>query len=147
MGRLEKSLLIYAGLRPYHSLLDVGCGPGRLAAQLAHWLEGPYLGTDVVQTFLDHAAHACGRPDWRFEKVSGLTVPADSESVDIACAFSVFTHLRHEESYSYMQDILRVLKPALRSSSRSSSSEYLPTGLCSKGPSTQSTGTDRSISS
>jgi len=114
VGRLEKSLLVYAGLRPEDFLLDVGCGSGRLAVHLAGWLEGPYLGTDVVQTLLDHAAQACNRPDWRFERVSGLTVPADSDSVDMACAFSVFTHLHHEESFVYMRDIHRVLKPGSR---------------------------------
>ena len=114
VGRLEKLVLIYAGLRPDDFLLDIGCGSGRLAVHLADWLEGPYLGTDVVQTLLDQAAQACNQPDWRFEKVPGLTVPAESNSVDMACAFSVFTHLRHEESYVYMRDIYRVLKPGSR---------------------------------
>lgn len=114
IGSVEKALLVYAGLRPDESLLDVGCGSGRLAKQLVGWLEGPYLGTDVVQVLLDHASSVCGKPDWRFERVNGLTVPAPSDSFDMACAFSVFTHLRHEESYVYMQDIYRVLKPGGR---------------------------------
>ena len=114
VGRVEMRLLIYAGLQPDNSLVDIGCGSGRLAVQLARWLQGPYLGTDVVQSLLDEAAQSCNRPDWRFERVCGLTVPADSESVDMACAFSVFTHLRHEESYVYMRDIYRVLKPGAR---------------------------------
>jgi ubiquinone/menaquinone biosynthesis C-methylase UbiE len=114
VGRMERLLLMYAGLRPGDSLVDVGCGSGRLAVQLADWLQGPYLGTDVVQSLLDQAARSCDRPDWRFERVYGLTVPAASESVDMACAFSVFTHLRHEESYVYMMDIHRVLKPGAR---------------------------------
>lgn len=114
VGRMEKLLLVYAGLRPGDFLVDIGCGSGRLAVQLAGWLEGPYLGTDVVQSLLDQAAQSCDRPDWRFERVYGLTVPADADSVDMACAFSVFTHLRHEETYVYMRDIHRVLKPGAR---------------------------------
>ena len=114
IGKLEKALLIYAGLRPDDTLVDIGCGSGRLAVQLSGWLEGHYLGTDVVQALLDHATHASASPDWRFERVSGLTVPTGSDSVDMACAFSVFTHLRHEESYVYMRDIHRVLKPGGR---------------------------------
>lgn len=114
VGRVEMRLLIYAGLHPDDALVDIGCGSGRLAVQLATWLRGPYLGTDVVQSLLDQAAQSCNRPDWRFERVSGLHVPADSESVDMACAFSVFTHLRHEESFVYMKDIHRVLKPGAR---------------------------------
>ena len=91
--RLEMRLLVYAGPRPGDPLVDVRCGSGRLAVQLANWSRGPVLGTDVVRSLLDQAAQTCSRPDWRFERVSGLTVPAGSESVDMACAFSVFTHL------------------------------------------------------
>ncbi len=114
VGRMEKLLLFYAGLQRDDFLVDIGCGSGRLAVQLANWLRGPYLGTDVVQTLLDRAADTCNRPEWRFERVSGLTVPADAESVDMACAFSVFTHLRHEESFVYLKDVYRVLKPGAR---------------------------------
>jgi SAM-dependent methyltransferase len=114
VGRVEMRLLIYAGLHPDDSLVDIGCGSGRLAAQLARWLRGRYLGTDVVQSLLDQAAQSCNRPDWQFQRVCGLTVPADSESIDMACAFSLFTHLRHEESFVYMKDIHRVLKPGAR---------------------------------
>jgi SAM-dependent methyltransferase len=114
MGRIEKALLVYAGLQQEDFLVDVGCGSGRLAVHLVDWLAGPYLGTDVVQTLLDHAYQTCGRSDWRFERVTGLTVPAESGKVDMVCAFSVFTHLRHEESYVYLQDMYRVLRPGGR---------------------------------
>lgn len=80
VGRLEMHLLVCAGLQPDDSLVDIGCGSGRLAVQLADWLRGPYLGTDVVQSLLDQAAQTCRRPDWRFERVRGLTVPAGRPS-------------------------------------------------------------------
>ena len=52
------------------------------------------------------------RPDRTcgIERAEGFCIPLGSETVDVACAFSVFTHLRHEESYAYMQDCRRVLK-------------------------------------
>jgi 2-polyprenyl-3-methyl-5-hydroxy-6-metoxy-1,4-benzoquinol methylase len=35
MGYLQWQLLKYAGMKPRHHLVDVGCGTGRLASQLA----------------------------------------------------------------------------------------------------------------
>lgn len=111
MGVLQKQLLVSAGLRPEGSLIDVGCGSGRLAKQLRDYLNGPYLGIDVVPALLDHARKEFGKPHWRFEKAEGFTLPADDSSADMVCFFSVFTHLRHEESFLYLRDTKRVLKP------------------------------------
>ncbi len=98
MGLRERELLIERGVKPDHYLVDVGCGPGRLAKQLAGYLRGRYLGIDVVEAFVDYARELCGRPEWRFEIASGLTIPESDGEVDIVCFFSVFTHLLHEES-------------------------------------------------
>lgn len=111
IGALEFDLVVQAGLTPDGSLIDIGCGSGRLAVQLRSWLGGSYLGTDVVQDLLDHAVAITARPEWRFERVTGLSIPADDGSADVVCAFSVFTHLLHEESYAYLQECHRVLKP------------------------------------
>jgi SAM-dependent methyltransferase len=111
IGQLQRALLVHAGLREDSSLVEIGCGSGRLAVQLREWLRGSYVGTDVVPELLDHASTICQRPDWRFERVTGLTTPVAAESASMVCAFSVFTHLLHEESYAYIEDIRRVLKP------------------------------------
>jgi SAM-dependent methyltransferase len=96
--------------------VDVGCGSGRLAKPLSSFLKGSYLGIDVVDDFLSNArrltANAAGH--WRFEKAKGLTIPARSETADMVCFFSVITHLLHEESYLYLEDAFRVLKPGGR---------------------------------
>src|SRR6476660_2563804 len=48
LGEVEKQLLIGYGLLPTHTLIDVGCGAGRLAKALVPYLtEGRFLGTDV----------------------------------------------------------------------------------------------------
>lgn len=115
MGLIERDLLISQGLRPDGFVVDVGCGSGRLAAPLAGYLTGRYLGTEVVPDLLEHARRLVPRPDWRFELPSEpLTIPAESASADIVCFFSVFTHLLHEESYRYLEEAQRVLKPTGR---------------------------------
>ena len=111
VGPLLRDTLIYNGLQKDHYVIDVGCGSGRLAKPLAEYLEGKHLGIDVVPDLLNYARKLAARPDWRFEMASGLTIPEQNEKADMVCFFSVFTHLLHEESFVYLREAKRVLKP------------------------------------
>jgi len=111
IGKLEKALLVQYGLEPTHTVIDVGCGSGRLAFQLKEYLTSRYIGLDVVEDLLRYAERICQRDDWEFKTASGLSIPEPSESAELVCFFSVFTHLLHEESYQYLEDAKRVLKP------------------------------------
>jgi ubiquinone/menaquinone biosynthesis C-methylase UbiE len=72
-----------------------------------------YLGTDVVAALLDYArGHAPAHFNFRLHPA--LSVPLPDASVDIACAFSVFTHLLHAETYIYLEEMRRVLRPGGR---------------------------------
>jgi SAM-dependent methyltransferase len=110
-GILQRSILLQYGLPPDGYLIDVGCGSGRTAFALSRFSGLRYLGIDVVETLLEHATVICERPDWRFAAATGLTIPEDDGVADMVCAFSLFTHLLHEESYVYLADTFRVLKP------------------------------------
>jgi ubiquinone/menaquinone biosynthesis C-methylase UbiE len=109
-GIALRDFVIQCGLTESMTLVDVGCGSGRLAFMLRH-MKIDYLGTDVVPKLVKYARTICARPDWRFELVDGLTIPAADSSADMVTFFSVFTHLRHEESYIYLAEAKRVLKP------------------------------------
>ena len=109
-GIMQRELLIQHGLRPDHYVVDVGCGSGRLGSALAQFLRGSYLGIDVVPELLAYARKRCPA-HWRFEVAEGLTIPSGTSQADFICFFSVFTHLLHEESYRYLQEAVRVLKP------------------------------------
>lgn len=111
IGVLERQLLIEYGLKPHDYLIDVGCGSGRLARAISDYLSGPYLGIDVEPELLAHARRLVQRPDWRFELTDGLSIPESDERADMVCFFSVFTHLLHEQSYGYLREAKRVLKP------------------------------------
>ena len=112
IGRIEKQLLIQSGLKPHHHVVDVGCGSGRLALALRDYLgaEGGYTGTDVVPELLDYARARCPAA-WRFSVVEELAIPAENGSADFACFFSVLTHLQQHESYIYLMEAQRVLRP------------------------------------
>jgi ubiquinone/menaquinone biosynthesis C-methylase UbiE len=111
IGQLERETLIHVGLTKGSYLVDVGCGSGRLAKALSAYLTGPYLGIDIVPDLVDYARRIANRPDWRFEVASGLTIPDRDAVADMICFFSVFTHLPHEQSYVYLREAMRVLKP------------------------------------
>ena len=121
MGEIELDVLRAEGLQPTSTLLDFGCGNGRLAVHAVPYLQqGMYVGTDIAPTFLAHAARrvelvragsACAiklvhQVDERFDLAD--------HSVDFACAFSVFTHMEHEDMYRYLVQFKRIVRPGGR---------------------------------
>ena len=109
-GIIESEILFYYGLRSGQTLVDVGCGAGRLTKALASRFDGMYVGTEVVPALL-RAARDFARPNWKFELVRGWTIPMPDTSADAICFYSVFTHLPHEISYLYLEEARRVLRP------------------------------------
>lgn len=111
VGKLEYYLLIEYGLRKDYTVIDVGCGSGRLAYQLQKFLAGKLIGIDVVEELYRYAESICGRQDWSFYEAPGLIIPEKDDFADMVCFFSVFTHLMQEESYKYLEEAKRVVKP------------------------------------
>lgn len=114
VGRLEFALLRELGLHDSHSVVDIGCGSGRLAVQLSALPGLCYVGVDVVPDLLAHAQKLCRRPDWRFVQTAGTRIPCEDHTADFVCFFSVFTHLLHEDSFRYLREATRVLRPGGR---------------------------------
>ena len=111
VGQLEYALLLQYGLEKTHTVIDVGCGSGRLGFQLREYLDGKYIGIDIMKELFTYAESKCKRPDWEFYEAPGLSIPENSDFADFICFFSVFTHLLHEESYKYLEEAARVIKP------------------------------------
>ena len=109
-GKMEADLLYQYGLSDESVLVDVGCGSGRLALALVSRFNGSYLGTDISPELIAHARGIAQSKNFNFVETIGLTVPVANNSVDFACFFSVLTHLRHEESYLFLEDTVRSLK-------------------------------------
>ena len=112
-GLIEAAVMRHFGLRDGMTLIDLGCGSGRLAWALGQSMRIDYLGIDIVQALLDYARTKSPRT-YRFVLNRTLNIPAPDASADMVCAFSVFTHLLHAETYLYMEDIRRVLRPGGR---------------------------------
>ena len=111
MGQLQLLLLQHYGLRPDESVVEVGCGAGRLAVHLARYLKGTYRGFDVVPYLVRHAQRITRNDRFSFAVADGWTIPLAEGTTDRVCAFSVLTHLLPEHGFRYLREMRRVLRP------------------------------------
>ena len=128
-GRNEARWLANQGLlTPVSSLLDFGCGVGRLAIGLLE--EGTplknYVGVDVRRSVVRWARRRITRGDSRFGFVCvdignarynprGLPfqeqqLPFGDAAFDIAYSYSVFSHLEIDDSRSALRELRRLVR-------------------------------------
>ena len=81
VGKLEYHLLRSRGLRDDHLVVDVGCGSGRLACQLAPFPAIRYVGCDVVPLRASMAASTASTP----ASTAASTVAAAAPDVSWVC--------------------------------------------------------------
>ena len=119
-------------LDPDHRVLDIGCGPGRIAAPLTRRLQGgSYEGFDIVPRSIRWCQRkiTARHPSFRFQladirsgqynptgsqEARSYTFPYGDGEFDLALAASVFTHMRPTEISRYVSESARVLKPGGR---------------------------------
>jgi SAM-dependent methyltransferase len=126
-------LVELCGLQPGDAVLDVGCGPGRIATPLANYLNrvGRYAGFDVSKKSIAWCTENISRlhpnfdfrvadiknkfynPKGKFES-SDFPFPYPDTSFDVVFLTSVFTHMFPPDVAHYMHEIGRVLKPGGR---------------------------------
>jgi SAM-dependent methyltransferase len=118
-----------AGMKPTDSVLDIGCGIGRMAVPLTEYLsQGRYEGFDTMPRGISWCRdNITGQfPNFRFQHTdiynksynpSGKIQPADfrfpydAGQFDFAFAVSVFTHMFPSDISRYLREAARVLKP------------------------------------
>ncbi len=129
-GANQMRLLRHWGLRPSSHVLEIGCGVGRLAYELASFLDhdGRYAGFDIspkaIAWLNEH--YAPRLPNFRFDLVdvrnaryrprrgaeaATVRFPYDDDEFDVSCALAVFMHMQRAEISNYFREIRRVLKP------------------------------------
>lgn len=121
------------GLKENETVLDIGCGTGRMAIPMMNYLSesGAYHGFDISKNAIAWCQRAITsrKPNFKFYyaniynkeynsrgKVSAAEYdfPCDDNSVDFAFATSVFTHMRRGEVEHYLAELNRTLKPSGR---------------------------------
>lgn len=109
-GDHQYAMLKRARLVDGQSIYDLACGSGRTAAALArHGWQGRYRGADIIRPLIDYATAT--KPGFEFFVHRDYSIRAESASLDMVYAWSLFTHLQLEEIYLYSADIFRALKP------------------------------------
>jgi SAM-dependent methyltransferase len=118
------------GLTSDADVLDVGCGCGRIAYALAHYLQpvARYEGFDIIDRLITSAQQNIPPffPNFRFRKVDiynrfynptgivkslDFNFPYNDESFDFIVLVSVFTHMLPPDVRHYLDEIHRVLRP------------------------------------
>lgn len=120
----------YAHLKPQETVLDVGCGVGRMAIPLTRYLskEGRYEGFDIDPEMIEWCQKILTPrfPNFHFQvadvhsevynpqgkyKASEYRFPYPDNSFDFIYLTSVFTHMLPADIERYLAEITRVMKP------------------------------------
>ena len=103
------------GIQPTDTVLEIGCGVGRVGASLATSC-ARWIGADVSGEMLRHARGAlAGHANVSLVHLNGVDLAGvDDGSVDVAYCIGVFMHLDEWERYRYLAEAFRVLRPGGR---------------------------------
>ena len=99
-----------ARLRP-HSVVEVGCGPGRLLKALADSGSGATLvGVDLSPYLLERARKRAGTHA-RLVHADGLELPSEEAAFDLSCASHYIGHLPRGLRDRAFVELCRVVRP------------------------------------
>lgn len=122
-------LIKYADLKPDNTVLDIGCGIGRLAVPLTQYLnpDTHYEGFDIVKIGIEWCEKKITTkyPNFHFlfvdlkndlynlktnEEAKSFKFPYPEKSFDCIVLTSVFTHMMPEDVDNYLKQISFVMK-------------------------------------
>ena len=113
-ARRRKTLALLS-LRPGEAVLDIGTGPGYLAAEMAAQVgpSGRVVGIDKSPDMLALASERCAElPQVSFHEADAVQLPAPASAFDAAVAIQVYEFVNDMDAA--LQELHRVLRPGGR---------------------------------
>jgi 2-polyprenyl-3-methyl-5-hydroxy-6-metoxy-1,4-benzoquinol methylase len=96
---------------PELSLLEVGCGMGRMTWVLADAF-GQVVAADISEAYVKLAEQHCRKPNVNFRTISGNDLEAlRDRSYDVAFSYEVFHYLDRSVLERYVSDVHGLLRP------------------------------------
>jgi ubiquinone/menaquinone biosynthesis C-methylase UbiE len=116
MGGLEAThkLLVMCNINQHKKILDVGCGAGYTACQIAEQYGARVIGIDLSAVMIDKANQRAQKmrvtDQVEFRKADAYHLPFKDNHFDIVLIESVLTPLSGDKSQA-MQEMIRVVQP------------------------------------
>lgn len=109
--RFEESLALEFLGGPANRILDLGCGPGRLADSLSP-LASVVLGVDIAEAMISVACARSHPENVRYSVMDATRTALKSECFDAVISLGMFEYL--SDPSPFLSEILRILKPGGR---------------------------------
>lgn len=126
---IKRNLIKTTGLNKHSTVLEIGCGYGRVAAALTDLIRSPgrYDGVEIVEKAVEWCTKEIASlyPNFRFHHAdvsnpyamrkngrpaSTYRLPFEDNTYDVVYLTSVFSHMRPNEIRAYLNEISRVMK-------------------------------------
>jgi ubiquinone/menaquinone biosynthesis C-methylase UbiE len=110
-----RNLLELASIGARDEVLEIGCGVGRIAREIAPHCRS-WTGTDISANMLAHAAARLqGLENTRLVHLKSVGLdPFAENSFDVVYATNMLAHLDEMDRWRYVQEAFRVLRPGGR---------------------------------
>lgn len=112
-GNFQVSLMEACGLKHFHTLLDVGCGPLRGGKHLIKFLDsGNYFGFDISQEYLDIAKSLEISKDYTIWQTNNFEIAKTAPAIfDFALCFSVlqFSQKERDAFFASIENKIKLL--------------------------------------
>ncbi|KAK4946363.1 hypothetical protein LTR10_014561 [Elasticomyces elasticus] len=110
----DSAAFLIPHIKPNHRILDVGCGPGTITADLAALVpQGSVIGGDAVESVLQQASAFASSRDLTnitFQKIDANNLPFPDNTFDIVYCHQVLQHVK--DPVQILKEMRRVAKPS-----------------------------------